>query len=468
MKPKSVIVIGAGISGLASAALLAKAGHRVKVLEGSSWVGGKSRRIEVAGQRMDTGPALVTFPGVWKEFLRRYDSLGSGPKSEEVIDLQFEQLEEVGEYFFRGQRTLLPVEPTHPWYHPWQQFEAKHSLAQAAITELLTNSPFSPAAMKAVGQLARLYGSKLTTQSYLNSQRQLPEALREIISIHTLNAGVGPNRTLALYATMAAVMANQGVLVPKGGVGEIPRALEALAKAAGVEILLNQKVKRIRKGLVECVASRYQADLIVSSLDWQVTNSLLGKKPRSKTRPMSCSGIAIYAVLNRELKGSKTHSVIMPKEPNQLHEALARGELPNQSMVFVNYYPPGFIYPNQKPTVAVLITAAPDGKQYPIDHPFVQSELNRVSEIMGLEGNIQEFFEDYQILDPQYFSTWGASGGALYGEARRIWQSGPLHRPQHLSPLRPWLLRVGASTHPGGGIPAVLGGSLIATKAWTG
>ena len=71
-----IIVLGAGLSGLASASLLARAGHRVTVLDKQSWLGGKSRRIEVAGQIMDTGPALVTFTGVWDKLLKRYDELG--------------------------------------------------------------------------------------------------------------------------------------------------------------------------------------------------------------------------------------------------------------------------------------------------------------------------------------------------------------------------------------------------------
>ena len=67
----SVIVLGAGLGGLAASALLAKAGFDVTVIEKNAWVGGKSRRIEVAGQRIDTGPSLVTFPQVLERFFDR-------------------------------------------------------------------------------------------------------------------------------------------------------------------------------------------------------------------------------------------------------------------------------------------------------------------------------------------------------------------------------------------------------------
>ncbi|HJQ29406.1 MAG TPA: FAD-dependent oxidoreductase, partial [Rubrobacter sp.] len=51
----------------------------------------------------------------------------------------------------------------------------------------------------------------------------------------------------------------------------------------------------------------------------------------------------------------------------------------------------------------------------------------------------------------------------IYGAARPFWRSGPLHIPRHKDRRRPWLWRVGASVHPGGGIPAVLGGAMIST-----
>ena len=464
MKPRSIIVLGAGISGLATAALLAKAGNKVTVVEGASWIGGKSKRIVVDGQRMDTGPALVTFPGVWQEFIRRYDDLGSGPKASEIAPISFEPLAEVGEYFYKGDKCLLPVEPGNKWHEPWARFEAIHGKLDKEITTLLTNNSMSPKAMPAVSKLVANYGLRLTTKSYLDGLKWLPEGLKEIISIHTLNAGVAPQSTLALFATMPAVMATQKVLVPVGGVNEIPLTLEKLARHAGVEIKLNEKVVGLSRRKVTTEKDSYEADLIVSSLDAKVTDRLLGKKSKEKNRKMSCSGVAIYAVLDQDLpEDTKTHSVIMPDDPAALHKSLGLKQLPKESMVFVNYYKAGHIYPNSKSTVAVLITAPADGQHYGIDSEFAKRELERVSLVLGLPKNIKQYFGSFEVLDPEYFSGWGATGGALYGEARKIWQSGPLHTPKHSSWFRPWLWRVGASTHPGGGIPAVLGGSLIAT-----
>ncbi|QKJ25820.1 NAD(P)/FAD-dependent oxidoreductase [Aquiluna borgnonia] len=457
-----VVVLGAGLSGLASAALLAQAGHQVTVLERNSWVGGKSRRIEVLGQRMDTGPALVTYPEVWENFLSTYDSLGA-KKAADVIDLKFEKLPEIGRYYLRNHVTYLPVKPEHHWFKPWERFATQHDRLTPAITKLLTLSPFSLKTLAPVGKIAGTYGINLTTSSYINSLDYMPKGLKEVIAIHTLNAGISPKRSLALYASMTASMASQGISVPVGGVNEIAQSIFQLALAAGATVKLNAKVTKVSKGLVEVDGERYQFDQLVSSIDPFVLKQLMGK-PKAEPKLSSCSGVAIYAVLKNPLPEEiVTHSVIMPDDSDQLFEAIEAKRPPKQTMTFVNYYRAGHIYPNSKPTVAVLLTAPADGKAHDLNSEWVRQELDRVSEKLGLSSPIDELFEDYQLLNPEYFSVYGAKDGALYGATKPLWQSGPFHAPAHHNPMRPWLWRVGASVHPGGGIPAVLGSAQITT-----
>lgn len=460
-----IVVLGAGLSGLASAALLAQAGHDVTVLEKNNWLGGKSRRIELAGQRMDTGPALVTFPEVWQQVLDTFDSLGK-EKAKDHANLSFTKLKEVGRYYLRNHVTDLPVRPEHHWHKAWSQFSKEHDALTPSISKLLTSSPLDPAALPALAKMAKVYGVRLTTSSYLQSLSYMPQALKEVISIHTLNAGVSPNRSLALYASMTAAMATQGISVPVGGVNEIALALGRLAVAAGAKIELGAGVKEIGKRSVKTQTAEYSFDHLISSLDPGVLKAIQTGKPNKLAKHRSCSGVAIYAVLKEPLpKDVVTHSVIMPDDAEKLHESLDKALAPEQTMTFVNYYRAGEIYPNTKDTVAVLITAPADGKKHDLNSEWVRNELDRVSQKLGLSVAIDELFEEYEILNPDYFAQFGAAGGALYGATRPLWQSGPFHNPQYHNPLRPRLWRVGASVHPGGGIPAVLGGTLIATRA---
>ncbi|MHC5559489.1 phytoene desaturase family protein [Kocuria sp. U4B] len=468
-----VVVVGGGIGGLTAAALLGHAGHGVTLLEAADHLGGKSRRLEDAGQRMDTGPSLFTFPGVWEEFLRRLDGLRAAgtpgpapraPSAEETAGLVLERLPGVGTYYYRGTRCELPVPPGHPWHAAWVRFEAEHGGLGPDVTRLLTAGPLERRSHSALAKLGRLYGRRLTTRSYLDSLTWMPDGLREVIAIHTLNAGVGPARTPALYASMPAVMARDGVWVPRGGVYELVEALQRLAVGAGVEIRTGEPVTAIARRRVVTDRGTYPADAVVSGLDAHRLDGLLAGRAPRRPRRLSCSAIAIYAVLRSELPaGTPRHGVVLPDRPAELYAGLEAGTEPAQTMAFANYYPAHGVYPNSAPTLALLLTAPANGRSYDLEDPFVARELERVAQVLGLPGPVTDRFRTARILDPAYFAAHGSEGGALYGAVRPSWRSGPLHAPSHTSLRRPWLWRVGASVHPGGGLPAVLGGAMIST-----
>jgi phytoene desaturase len=462
---KRVVVVGGGLGGLAAAALLGRAGHRVTLLEAGPWLGGKSRRVELDGQRIDTGPAIVTFPGVWEEYLGRWDGLAGGDgEAAAVARLTLERLPEVGTYYFREAICSLPVPEGHPWRGAWERFAEVHGGLGPEITRLLTTDWYEAEVRPALWRLLRLYGTRQTTRSYLDSLGWLPEGLREIIAIHTLNAGVGPARTPALYASMPAVMAKDGVWVPEGGVYEIVLALERLARSCGVDLKTGEPVNRIEPGKVYTPEGRYTADAVVSDLDPERLEGLVEPGAKGRRGRLSCSGVAIYAALEEGLPAPMAaHGVVLPSRPEALYASLEATEEPRETMAFLDYYPPGEPYPNERPVLALGLTAPPNGREYGLDDAFVAREVERVSRAVGLPEPLTQYFGVYEVLHPRYFGARGSAGGALYGAVRPFWMSGPLHRPRYSDRKRPWLWRVGASVHPGGGIPAVLGGAMIST-----
>ena len=144
------------------------------------------------------------------------------------------------------------------------------------------------------------YGLNLTTDKYLDSLDWMDQDLKEVIAIHTLNAGIAPKDTISLYASITAIMASEGIWVPEGGVNEIAQSLAKLAQAAGAEIRLGETVTSLRGKRVETNQGEYSADAVVSSLDPEQLRVIMGKKLKPWPK-RSCSGVAIYAVLNKPL-----------------------------------------------------------------------------------------------------------------------------------------------------------------------
>jgi phytoene desaturase len=182
----------------------------------------------------------------------------------------------------------------------------------------------------------------------------------------------------------------------------------------------------------------------------------------SGPKRMTPSGVAMYAVLKETLPAEvPNRNTVLPADTDAFFASLESGEEPEKSVVFLNHYRPGEVYPNEKGTLTLQLAVPASGSSYDLDDPLVAREMRRTEEALRLPRPLQSYLQDHFVLDPAYFAEWGSGGGAMYGAVRPFWQIGPLHRPPYSERKRPWLWRVGASVHPGGGVPAVLSGAMI-------
>jgi phytoene desaturase len=465
---RSAIVVGGGLGGLAAAGLLGRAGLRVTLLEAAPYLGGKGRRVTLAGQRIDTGPEFLTFLGIWDEYLGRWDRLGDGARpAAQIAGLDLERLPEIGRYHYRGEVCSMPVEEEHPWHAAWERYVDLHAGFGPDVTLLLTSDWKDPRIRPVLRRIAGL--ARLTAKGYLDSLPWLPEGLREIIAIHALDAGAGPRGAPALYAAMPAVIATEGAWVPEGGLYELVLALERLAEVGGAELRTGEPVERIEPGRVFAGGSVYEADFVVADLDANRLEALLPSGRASVPKKLTPSGVAMYGVLRKPLpSGVPNRTVLLPADTEAFFASLESGGEPDQTVVFLNHYRPGEVYPNEKGTLTLQLAVPASGRGYGLADPLVAREMRRVEEALALPQPLESYLEDHLVLDPAYFAEWGSAGGAMYGVAHPFWQIGPLHRPPYSDRGRPWLWRVGASVHPGGGVPAVLSGAMISTARLLG
>ncbi|MEO6200328.1 MAG: phytoene desaturase family protein [Cryobacterium sp.] len=249
------IVIGGGIAGLASAALLAREGHEVTLLEARGELGGRAGSWDTEGFRFDTGPSWYLMPEVFDHFYRLL-----GTSSAEQLDLirldpgyrvYFEaQAEPVDLSADRGEnvRTFERIEPGAGAALERYLDSAEETYRMAVQRFLYTSfASFRPFLARAViGRLGRL--SRLLLQpldrfaaGYFRDPR-----LRQILGFPAVFLGSSPGRTPSMYHLMSYLDLADGVLYPQGGFTRVIDSIAELARAEGVHVLTGARVTAIR------------------------------------------------------------------------------------------------------------------------------------------------------------------------------------------------------------------------------
>jgi len=254
MTRHDVAIVGGGVGGLATAALLAADGHRVTLFEAGPGFGGRAGSWERDGFRFDLGPSWYLMPEVFDHFYRLL-----GTSASEQLDLTT---------LDPGYRVYVEGDP-EPFDLP-----AGREAARAALTSL---DPASAARIAAyldsassAYQLATerfLYGSFDSIRPFLDRtllgelprlRRMLTRSLDDEIRRTTTDArlrrllgypavflGGTPMGVPSLFHLMSHLDVEQGVLYPRGGFARVVETLVELARAAGAQLVADAPVARI-------------------------------------------------------------------------------------------------------------------------------------------------------------------------------------------------------------------------------
>lgn len=242
---ESVVVIGGGIAGLATAGLLAKDGWSVDLVEQRPDVGGRAGTWESEGFRFDTGPSWYLMPEVFEHF---FELMGSSADAE----LDLVTLDPGYRVFFKGHAEAVDIaadrdanialfEGLEPGAGPalGRYLDSAEGSYRLALDKFLYNSfqsatsLVSPAVLRWGPKLVSLLTTSLG--SYISSRFTDPR-LRQILGYPAVFLGTSPDRAPSLYHLMSKCDLVDGVLYPQGGLTTVIAAIERLAVAHGVRI----------------------------------------------------------------------------------------------------------------------------------------------------------------------------------------------------------------------------------------
>lgn len=237
-----VIVIGAGIGGLAAALRASAAGHQVTVLEARHDSGGLAGAVEAGGLRFDAGPyVLLDRPGLEWAFGRLAVEL---PPLDRVTGVVYEVSWPDGEtlsVYDDVDRTARELGPRYP------EFVERMARRYAQLAPMLRLPHPGPLALARHGGLTAIPFLLQSLESVMRRSGLPPRAV-EALTIWTHIAGQSPRAAPSAMALVPALIHGHGAWVPRGGTSAIAAALHGAAVARGVTFRHGVRVTAIVAG----------------------------------------------------------------------------------------------------------------------------------------------------------------------------------------------------------------------------
>ncbi len=444
------------MGGLAVAARLGAAGHRVTVFEQAATVGGKLGRYERAAPdgtfRFDTGPSLLTLPQVFEEFFaatgtRLADELDLVPLDPIVrhVFADGTALDSCAdpEEFAARIATALGTGAAQDWRALWRRAARVWYASWHHVLTSTVDSPwFLPRLAWRVGDLAAIAPGR--SLRWLGRRYLRDPRLRMLLDRYATYAGADPRRAPAALVAIAYAELAFGGWYPRGGLGTLADALLRRCERWSVEVRTGERVTRVETagGAVTGVrlagGRAVPADVVVSNADALALHRDLLPDPRRAARlaDRSLSGFVLLLGM-RETPMEQGNAVYFPADYDAEFDDVFRYRRPARDPA---------VYVSTRGAVCQVLVNAPP-------YPDVRWDgyADRVLAILARRGlELRDRIAFLEARTPaDLAAATAATDGAIYGTAAHR-----LLRPANRGPVR-GLYLVGGCTHPGGGLPLV-------------
>ena len=472
-----VIVIGAGLAGIAVALRLRKRGFQVLVLEKSADYGGKLGTITNNGYRWDKGPSLFTAPHLVDELFQlfnkdphsffRYTRRASSctyyfPDTTSVVfhagrnELAAALTTSFGKV--SAQKTLDYLAQSRKTYTGIGDFFIDHppfTFKDIFRRELLVRYP-------------QFLTSKLrkTLHGY-NKSKLGDEKLVQLFDRFGTYNGSSPYKMSGLYSMIPHLEQNDGTYFPEGGMRSIVTSLYNLAVEEGVAFRFNQQIREVQRNeddsyTVHSGSESLSGDKLICSIDHLTFYRDLLKDEtlyaRYRKQERSTSALVFYWAVEKAIPQLGLHSIFFSSNYKAEFDALfGTNTFPEDPTIYIHIS--SSVNKEDAPAGAqnwFVMLNTPAGLSPTAEQKaaFKTLILKRIAQQFGVDLQNHILFE--HTWDARGIETdTGSVAGALYG-ASSNGMLAALRRHGNMQKQYPNLYFCGGTVHPGGGIPLVL------------
>ena len=481
----SVVIIGAGPGGLASAILLARAGVKVKVIERRPATGGRTSAIEADGFRFDLGPTFFLYPRVLDEILA---VAGTSLRDEvEMIRLDPQYRIVFGEGgelnatqdIPRMERQIAAIGPDDA--AGFRRF-LDENRTKLKLMEPCLESPFlgwrdiiNARLLKMLPMLRPHQSVDTYLKRFFRDRR-----IRLAFSFQSKYLGMSPFRCPSLFSILSFIEYEYGVFHPVGGCSAVTAAMARVAERLGVEIRLDEPVEEIlfegRRAVgVRTSAGVERANAIVINADFaRAMSRLVPDRLRRRwtdrkiaRKKFSCSTFMMYLGVEGRFE-LPHHNIYIARD-----YARNLDEIENQHVLSSE---PSFYVQNAcvtDPTLAprgmsTLYVLAPVTHQHPNVDWSRERERFRALMLRQIENagfvDVERRIRYERIITPaDWDQQYEIHRGATFNLSHSLDQM--LHlRPRNRFEDLDGVYLVGGGTHPGSGLPVIFESARISAR----